>query len=344
MNYDGVAGEIIFHGLNVGRVEPLPFGGLFGFSESDADPELVGLGRHMYNQWLADFVSEEPERHAGLCQLPMWDVDAAVKELEWARDAGLRGVNFPRPQPGLLPFNHPDWEPFWAAAEALEMPLSTHAQSGGTPVATAGRGNMLINILEITGYAARRAFHYLVFGGVFDRHPGLKLVFTEQPGQWWRPMLDEMDSLYILLGGLDEPLDKMPSDYGRDNLFVGASCLAPFEARDAVAESYSANVLWGSDYPHPEGSWQYPRYDGEPSMSKLAMRDTFADIPSRDTALMIGENAARVYGFDVAKLRTVAARIGAPSFADLQRPLEHEPEDRSTRSAIYAFRRHNAYH
>jgi predicted TIM-barrel fold metal-dependent hydrolase len=198
MNYDGIAAEIIFHGLNAGRVEPMPFGGMFGMEPDDK--ELVGLGRHMYNQWLADFVSMEPERHAGLCHLPMWDVDGAVEEMEWAREAGLRGINFPRPQAGLLPYNHPDWEPFWSAAEALEMPLSTHAQSDGGPgsFASPGQGNLLIGILEVTGYAARRALHYLVYGGVFDRHPGLKLVFTEQPGEWWRPMLDEMDSLYLM--------------------------------------------------------------------------------------------------------------------------------------------------
>ena len=59
----------------------------------------------------------------------------------------------------------------------------------------------------------------------------------------------------------------------RDNLFVGASCLAHFEAEDAIEHGYATNVLWGSDYPHPEGTYQYPRYEGEPSISKLAMRD-----------------------------------------------------------------------
>lgn len=342
MNYDGIAAEIIFHGLNFGRVEPMPFGGLFGFEPGDKD--LVGLGRHMYNQWLADFVSLEPERHAGLCHLPMWDVKAAVKEMEWAREAGLRGINFPRPQPGLLPYNHTDWEPFWSAVEALEMPLTTHAQSDGGPGSFAfpGQGNLLIGILEVTGYAARRALHHLVYGGVFDRHPALKLVFTEQPGQWWGPMLNEMDSLYIMLGQLDTTLKKMPSDYGREHLFVGATCLARFEAEDAIEEGYAANVLWGSDYPHPEGSYKHPRHADEPSMSKLAMRDTFAALPTEHAVTMLGANAARVYGFDLAKLQPVADRIGAPTFEELATPLEREPEVPTVRS--YAFRRHNAYH
>jgi predicted TIM-barrel fold metal-dependent hydrolase len=342
MNDDGVAGEVVFHGLNTGRIDPLPFSSLLGGERGDR--ELLGVGRHMYNRWLADYCSEEPERHAGLAQLPMWDIDAAVQELEWAREVGLRGVNFPRVQPGILPYNHPAWDPFWAAAEDLDMPLTTHAQSGGTTdLAAEGTGNHILAILEVTGIASRRAFQQLVFGGVFDRHPRLKIVFTEQPGQWWRPMLDEMDSIYTMLRNTVK-LERMPSDYGDRHMFVGATCLAPFEAADAVTEGYSRNVLWGSDYPHPEGTWQYARYDGEPSMSKLAMRDTFADIPTDETAAMLGENAARVYGFDLAKLRGVAERIGAPTFEELAQPLEGEPEDRRTRSAAYAFRRHNAYH
>ena len=343
MAYDGVAAEVIFHGLNIGRVEPLPFASMFGAEPADSDKELEGLGRHMYNQWLADFVSIEPDRHAGLCQLPMWDIDAAVTEMEWARQAGLRGINFPRPRLELLPYNHPDWEPFWSAAEALDMPLTTHAQSDGNPRAfSQGQGSHLIGVLEVTGYAARRALHYLVFGGVFDRHPGLKLVFTEQPGEWWRPMLDEMDSLWILHRNSETPLQKMPSEYGRDHLFIGASCLAGFEAEDAIEEGYVPNVLWGSDYPHPEGSYKHPRFDGDPSMTRLAMRDTFAAVPTQQVAPMIGENAARVYGFDLKALRQVAERIGAPTFEELATPLEHEPDFSTGRS--YAFRRHNAYH
>ena len=98
MDYDGVAGEVIFHGLNQGPgVYPLPWGDLIGTGFDVNTPyELVALGRHMYNQWLADFCSVEPDRRAGLCQLPMWDMGAAIKELEWAASAGLRGVNFPR--------------------------------------------------------------------------------------------------------------------------------------------------------------------------------------------------------------------------------------------------------
>ena len=71
MDSDGIAAEIIFHGLNVGRQDPMPFDPFFvGYEKYGR--ELWALGRHIYNQWLADFVAAAPERRAGLAQLPMW--------------------------------------------------------------------------------------------------------------------------------------------------------------------------------------------------------------------------------------------------------------------------------
>src|SRR5258708_12132658 len=83
----------------------------------------------MYNQWLADQCWVEPERHAGLASLPMWDIQAALRELEWAHGAGLKGVNFPAPKLGIKPYDELDWEPFWAACAERGMVLSTHGGS-----------------------------------------------------------------------------------------------------------------------------------------------------------------------------------------------------------------------
>ena len=72
----------------------------------------------IYNRWLADFVSQAPHRHIGLAQLPMWDLEAAVAEVEWAHEAGLRGVNFPAMREGELPeYNKRVWEPLWSVCE-----------------------------------------------------------------------------------------------------------------------------------------------------------------------------------------------------------------------------------
>ena len=357
MDRDGVAAEVVFHGLNTGRQDLMPFNGPFGAYAMGGDNELAGVGRRIYNRWLADFVSVEPERHAGLAHLPMWDPEAAVAELEWAAGAGLRGVNFPRPQPVIPTYNDPVWERFWSACEAFDMPLTSHAQ-GGAPPTLAQPGDFEVYTLEIMGDAGRRALHQLVFGGVFERHPRLKLVYTEVLDRWWVDTMAQMDDMARWTTGIQRlrptqqvtagphglaKLPRLPSEYCHDNVFIGWTCLAPFEAEDAVRNGYDSNVLWGSDYPHPEGSWQYPRTDDEVPITHLHLRDTFAGIPADRAAAMIGGNAIRVYGLDTEKLRGVAERINSLTFTELATPLEGEPEDVLTRSAHFCFRRSGAF-
>ena len=133
MDRDGVAGGAIFaESLNG---QPFPFDYDNRIASGVPAPEareLAGVGRAMYNRWLADFCSVEPERNVGLAQLPFWDIDAVMAELEWAAEHGLRGINFPSPgQPGLFPVRDPGMDRFFAACASLDMTLATHI--GATP-------------------------------------------------------------------------------------------------------------------------------------------------------------------------------------------------------------------
>ena len=97
---------------------------------------------------------------------------------------------------------------------------------------------------------------------------------------------------------LREQVPRRPSEYCESNVFVGASFLAPFEAARAVAEGYASQLLWGSDYPHIEGTWQYADDDDAEPVTRAAQRNTFCEIPADATRAMLGENAVRVYGLD----------------------------------------------
>jgi predicted TIM-barrel fold metal-dependent hydrolase len=289
------------------------------------DRALVAAGRRIYNRWLADFVSVSPERHAGLAQLPMWDVDAAIRELEWAADAGLRGVNFPAPSGDLTPYNDPSWDDFFAASAAFQMPLTTHA-GAGDPAQWSGREVFALMTLESGGWFSRRALHQLVFGGVFERHPDLRLVLTEQPGDWWSYTLRELDSVWLAhRAALGDQVPRPPSEYCAAQVFIGSSFLAHFEAVDAVAHGYVDNVMWGSDYPHAEGTWQQPEAGDTESVGVLSMRSAFAGLDAMSVCKMAGENAMRVYGLDATALRAVAARIGAPTVDQLTTPIDAVP-------------------
>jgi hypothetical protein len=92
-----------------------------------------------------------------------------------------------------------------------------------------------------------------------------------------------------------------------------------------VEEGYVSQLLWGSDYPHIEGTWQYAADDRAEPITRIAQRNTFCGIPAGATREILGENAVRVYGLDAAKLRDVAARIAAPTLADLAVPVESVP-------------------
>ena len=334
MDSDGIAAAVIFHGSQNG--EPIPWESNVALIRGD-DPtqeelELMGVGRHMYNRWLADACSVEPERHAGCAQLPTWDIDATVKEIEWARQAGLRTVNWPAPRIGGLEYDEPDWEPVWSACEALDMPLTTHA---GAVVPGMFRSDPQLSRhrwalihLEAGGWPSRRGMHRMVFSGVFQRHPNLKLVLTEVAGGWWPYTMREMDSTYRdNYAALNEFLPNPPSYYCRANVYIGASFIAPFEVEEAVREGYSQNVLWGQDYPHPEGVWSY-REDGV-SVTRLHLRNSFCPAAPDEARRMLSENATAVYGLDHNALQRVAERINSMSLDEIGVPIDSEPDSYS---------------
>jgi predicted TIM-barrel fold metal-dependent hydrolase len=322
MDHDGIAAELIFHDSFNG--EAMPFRDA-GWPNPD-DPELAAVGFQIYNRWLADFCVAAPERLIGLPHLPMWDMDAAIVELRWAADRGFRGVNFPGARPGWPHYNEAAWEPFWSAAEETGMTLTTHAGGGVDPDATAVYAvAAALMLIEAGGTLNRRAIPRMIIGGVFERHPGLKVAMTEQPGIWVPNILTEMDSAVLSVPYRQgEPLPRPPSDYFRSNIFVGASFMSPSEAQDAVRGGYWKNMFWGRDYPHPEGTWKYTEdFIAEP-LTHLSLRHTFAGLGETEVRAMAGENAASFYGLDRDKLDVVAEKIG-PTLEQITRPLASIP-------------------
>jgi predicted TIM-barrel fold metal-dependent hydrolase len=318
MDADGVAADVIYHGAQ--NFQPLPFGGILGLGMPDGgDRSREVAGIEMFNSWLADWTSDEPHRHVGIAQLPMWDLDLAIAEVRRVRAAGLTSVNFPAPRPALPGYDAPHWEPFWSVCEDLGVVLSSHAGAGaaGGPTPEPGPAALPITMCEGT-FLSRRGVYFLVLGGVFERHPGLKLVLTEQAGDWAAEMMSDMDSVYLSPQGalLREVLPEMPSTYFRRNVFVGDSFMSRREARLAVDAGLERNFLWGSDYPHEEGTWP---------VTLLSLRATFAGLDPTAIKAMAGENAASVYGLDVDRLRDVADRIG-PTIAEVSEPLDALPD------------------
>ena len=179
MDSDGVAAELIWHFSQNG--ENLPWIGQGLGTVFKHQFELGAVAYEIYNRWLADFCSEDAERLLGLVYIPSWDIDASIKTLEWARENGLRCLNFPAPsRPGVTEYNDPAWDPFWSACTDLGFALSTHSSGGPFFDFTRGPGGMQIIAYEGGSWLARRGVWILTYGEVFQRHPELKLVITEQ--------------------------------------------------------------------------------------------------------------------------------------------------------------------
>ena len=231
LDADGVAAEVMFADADAitGMASP-PFGA--GLSAGAiADPELAFAGARAHNRFLAEMCARSPERHGGIALVPITHgVERSVAEIEWlAEQPGIRGIMVPTMWHDLVPYNHPDYDPVWAACQAAGLPVHTH--SGEAPQ-DEYNGNIGIYLAEVVWWAARPMWH-LLFSGVFERYPRLKYVVTEAAAYWAADMMWKWDQY---MGGghttkkmaalLKGKISKLPSDYFGENLFIGASTMS----------------------------------------------------------------------------------------------------------------------
>ena len=252
------------------NLEPIPFiAQALGKPTTSGDHELAGVGMQIYNRWLADFVSQAPHRHIGLAYLPMWDVDAAVAEVEWAHEAGLRGVNFPAMRDGALPeYNRKLWEPLWSVCEDLGMPLVTHV-GAGTNARYSGLEGVALLQIESGGFTSRRAVWWLIFAGVFERHPGpqagdhrdaRQLVPRPPPtsstpcGRSTTPSGTNRSTRRCSSRCPAGPASTWPS-----NVFYGASFASPYEVAAGRRARQRHPAPLGLGLPPPRGHLREPR-------------------------------------------------------------------------------------
>jgi predicted TIM-barrel fold metal-dependent hydrolase len=311
MDEQGIGADVIFPGGQ--NLNELPF---MGFGVDAGNPaistELRMVGAHIWNEWIADFTSEAPERLIGVVQVPIYDIDAAIKELHWGIEHGLRAVNFPAPRRDLVPYFDPMYEPLWSAVEEAGLPLVTHTGGGEPPIGWPGPAPGAWILWAEIDWFGRRGLWHMMFGGVFERHPRLKMVFTEQHVSWVRSTLADLDSIWKndILSGIEEFAPRPPSEYWAENCFVAGSFMAHYEVEELDAVG-GKNLMWGSDYPHVEGTWPNTR---------LSLRKTFAGFPESVVRAVIGENALGVYNLDREALAAVAEKIG-PTVEELSVPL-----------------------
>lgn len=315
MDADGIAAEVVYHGAFNGT--PIPFVEAFGLvtmptGTSQHERELALEGLRIYNRWLVDYCSVAPERRRGVAQLPFWDVDHAIAELSSVVDSGIRAINLPAPRPGMPGHHNLVWEPLWSACEEAGVTLNSHGGSATVDMdQLVGENSGPLLSHEIMHWS-RRVLWFMIIGGVFDRHPNLRLIMTEQPGVWIEPVLKELEHAVDLPLLGENSLKHRPTDYFRSNCYIGASFMSNADTRAAQKYGWMDRIMWGADYPHPEGTFPH---------SVLSLRNALEGIENpSDIRKMLGETAAGVYGFDMEALAPIAAKVG-PSMDELRRPL-----------------------
>jgi predicted TIM-barrel fold metal-dependent hydrolase len=303
LDTDGVAAEMLFPDDQNRNTPPW----LVGIAPRGMDQDYpVGLqvaGARAYNRWLAEFCSAAPNRLLGQIALgSLGDVDAAITELRRAHSSGLTsGVLLPLVY-DLPLYHHPRYDPLWAACTELDLTVTVHAGDGGPKWYGEGTRAAMVYMAEMMFYA-QRPLWCAIYGGVFERHPNLRMVFTEQ-GSYWVPQLLTMLDLFASIPSMryyaDDPLPRPPSETFRQHCVVANSLMQPSDVamRDAIGVG---QLAWGSDFPHFEGSW--------PVVGNVlpALMD---GVGIDDARALLGGNLIRAYHLDPAPLEELAARIG----------------------------------
>ena len=284
MAVDGVEGGVIFPTLGVG--------GMWQVENS----ELLSAICRTYNDWIAEFCKPYPERLAGACMINLDDIQVGVDELRRSRRLGLRAAVIAIHPAHERQYHNPEYEPFWEAAQDLDMPICLHSGSNRT-----ARDGMPTDHYNQTDphepreihngdHFIRRSLTSIIMSGVFERFPRLKVLSVENQAGWAAYWLQEMDTRYkkhriSSWGRFKENV--LPSDLFRRN------CGVTFQDDQMASEMRSLigvdSLLWGSDYPHQEGTWPE---------SQQVVREIFKGIPEDELRKITYLNLARIFGFN----------------------------------------------
>ena len=238
---DGVAAEVIY-----------PTVGMILCNHRDFDYKKACFDA--YNLWISEYCAAHPDRLIGTGQTAMRSVEEGISDLRKMKELGLKGVMMPG-NPALEDYDSPIYAPFYEAAIDLEMPLSFHILTS-TSDNFQTRGPKLNSFLSIIR-GCQDIIGTFILGGVFERHPKLKLVCVEADAGWVPHYMYRMDHAYDrhrywLTAGT---LSKMPSEYFRENVYTTfQDDYVAFQVRDLCNIK---RLMWASDFPHSDSTWPW---------------------------------------------------------------------------------------
>ena len=273
---DGIVAEVLYGG------GPL----------ATEDRELFYASHVAYNDWLADFCAHAPSRLVGVAYLPLESPEAAVAEVRRTRARGLRAALLPA-KPPFGAYWDRDWAPLFAALTEACMPAGLHVGFGFARRHRFEGGAAFMTDVVMTKLEMAAPLADLVFGGVLERHPDLKVISVEAYVGWLPFVAEYMDHAYrVHRYWNDLGLREEPSHYLRRQVYA-TFIEDPVGLRERHALGVD-NLLWSSDYPHGESTF--------PDSRGFVAR-AFAGIPEEETRKMVHDNARRVFDICLDPLR-----------------------------------------
>jgi predicted TIM-barrel fold metal-dependent hydrolase len=280
---DGVSAEVIY-----------PSTGMLLCNHPDLDYKSACF--RAYNRWIAEYCEIATDRLIGMGQTAMRSPAETIADLESIRALGLRGVMLPG-FPGVAEFDDPCWDEVWDALVELRLPPSFHILTAGQSVGGTGfRGPKLNSFLGIIR-GNQDIIGVLTYGGVFDRHPDLRVVCVEADAGWLPHYLYRMDHAFARHRNwlTVETLSKAPSAYVLDQVYLTFQ-----DDRVAFQTAHLMNpdrLLWASDFPHSDSTW--PR-------SQQVLEEHTAHLDEATVRRIVHDNVAALYGLDPSGSTTAA--------------------------------------
>jgi predicted TIM-barrel fold metal-dependent hydrolase len=239
-----------------------------------------------YNRWLAEYCAAHPDRLFGVGQTAMRSPADGIADLERIKALALRGVMLPG-RPAEADYDSPIYDAFWEAAIDLGLPLSFHILTDTQDFALRPRGPVMNHAVAIIR-GNQDIVSMLVFGGVFERHPRLRVVCVEADAGWLPHWMYRMDHYYDRHRYLRAAaLSKMPSDYVRENIYVTfQDDWSAFRMMDMINPE---RLMWANDFPHSDSTWPW---------SQDVLQKHTGHLSAAQRAMLLHDNVAALYGLD----------------------------------------------
>jgi predicted TIM-barrel fold metal-dependent hydrolase len=269
MDAEGIDASIVFHGRAAGLIRV-------------DDKEFFVRCIDAFNEWLSEWRMAAPDRLFPVAYLPtFFKPETTADYLQKVKDWGLKSIEIPTSPRGVR-YNSGELDPMWAAIQESGLPLCFHI---GAYIEFSGTGSLGAN-LNRNLQPFNALFGQLVFSGVLDRFPDLKIVFVEGGAGWAGASVMGADKVYRDYASVLRPrLAHPPSYYWRRNFWT--TFMDDKVALELVDRIGADKIMWSVDYPHPESVL------GE---SMAIMQDIFETVGEEKARLIVGENAAKVWG------------------------------------------------